>query len=170
MPAILGSRAIRRVAVQASRRAAPAIAARARMMLVMTDLPDALADLADSLTAAGFHVDSSERSAAFGNRVVDFARGPLRARFVSDRGQWFVELRRDTWDDWFDPDIWRACLDDVPVARDPRVLDEQAAYVAAAIERIGEAVAHRFSAHRLRSCLERQRSTRSRRRLGLDDG
>ena len=138
-------------------------------MIGMANLPEVLARLADQLAAAGFRVESSARSDAFGDRVVQFARGPVRVRFVRDRSQWFIDMSRDGWDDWFDPDVWRSCLDNLPLAREPSPLDEHAAFVVEAIEQISTAVGPRLSARKVRHCLDRKQSARARVRLGLDD-
>lgn len=136
-------------------------------MPVMADLPEVLARLVDQLAAAGFRVESSVRSNSFGNRIVQLARGPVRVRLVRDRSQWSIDLSRDGWNDWFDPDLWRSCLDNVPIASDPSPLDEDAKFVVEAIEQISTAVGPRLAAWKLRSCLKRSQVARSKAHFGF---
>lgn len=139
------------------------------MTRAMTTLPAVLAKLAESLMRAGFAGPTTEKSASFGDLVMRFDRSSLEIRFVSDRGQWFLEIRRTGWDDWFDPDTWRACLHGLPIEREPRPLDQQAEFVAGELDDLVIAVDRRFAARTLRKCLEDARAARSHARLGLDE-
>ena len=53
--------------------------------------------------------DYTQRSvlegAAFGDRLEEWENGPKRIRLVRDRGQWFVLVSRDEWNDWFELDL-----------------------------------------------------------------
>jgi hypothetical protein len=74
-------------------------------------IPAALAVLVARLKDLGFVCDATEPSESFGDRVV-MCEGPaLSARMLSDRGEWYRELAGADWDDWFDADVWRACLE-----------------------------------------------------------
>ena len=122
----------------------------------LTSVPSEVRDLASALTAAGFGL-----SVEHGSGVLEFAGPGCRVRVSADRGQWWIELARPPRIDWFDPDVWVACLDDRPIDREPSSLAEQCAFV---LERWGEVAAASPS---LADCLARQRSTRAHERLGL---
>jgi hypothetical protein len=35
----------------------------------------------------------------------EWSEGSRRLRLIKDRGQWFLEIGRDGWDDWFELDL-----------------------------------------------------------------
>jgi hypothetical protein len=35
----------------------------------------------------------------------EWSEGSRRVRLIKDRGQWFLEIGRDGWDDWFELDL-----------------------------------------------------------------
>jgi len=62
----------------------------------------------------------------------------LRVRLTRDRSLWTIELGHPAWDDVYDPDLWRAALEGADPT-EPSSLEEQAAYVAGALETLREA-------------------------------
>jgi hypothetical protein len=136
-------------------------------MAMSTRPPDMLATLVARLEDRYFSIVSDERRDGFGDRVITLSTPPIAVRIVGDRDQWFVELAHEEWDDWFDPDLWRACLDDIAVPDEPRPLVEQSRFVVSELGRIiaiGSA-----EPGRLLSCLGETRAARSRRRIGFDE-
>jgi hypothetical protein len=87
---------------------------------------------------------------------------------VSDRGQWFVEARGVNWDEqkWFDADVWRACVESSEIPLEPRDLPAQANYMESHLEHLVAAIA---DARNILACLDRTRTSRAMRRLGLAD-
>lgn len=128
------------------------------------DLPDALAALASRLRAAGFSPVRSARTESFGDRLVVYAKSLLLVRIVSDRSQWFLELGGRDWDDWFDPDTWKACLDRTELSLEPSTTSEQAEFLGNNLGRIIDAVDRN---HGLLECLGEKRALRAKHRLGL---
>ena len=103
-------------------------------------IPPALVSLTAHLKELGFVCDADDASESFGDRVV-MCDGPAFAvRMVCDRGQWFLEVGRVDWDEWFDVDVWRACIERAEV---PRELPAQADYVALNIERLSSRLKRR---------------------------
>ena len=129
-------------------------------------IPAALASLAARLEDLGYACDATEPSESFGDRVV-MCEGPaLAVRMVSDRGEWFLEAGGADWGDWFDADVWRACLEGSELPLDPRDLSVQAEYVALNVERLAAAAEEEGE---VLDCLRQRRAERARHRLGLDD-
>src|SRR4051794_21230381 len=126
----------------------------------MASLPSEVRELASALTVTGFEL-AAEHGSGRVNRVLEFAGPGCRVRVSADRGQWWIELARPPRIDWFDPDVWVACLDDRPIDREPSSLAEQCAFV---LQRWGEVAA---APPGLANCLARERSTRAHERLGL---
>ena len=126
----------------------------------LTSVPTVVRELASALSAAGFELAAEDGSGAV-NRVLEFAGPGCRVRVTADRGQWWIHLARPPRIDWYDPDVWAACLDDRPVDREPSSLEEQSTFV---LERWEEVAA---AGPGLADCLARQRSIRSHARLGL---
>lgn len=131
-----------------------------------TQLPGVLQSLRVRLGEWGFELAAESATDSFGDHLIVLAKSPMKVRLLSDRGQWFIELSCDGWDDWFDPDIWRSCLDDEPVSEEPAALSAQVDYIVRNVSRIMEIAAG--SKAGLRACLANQRAARSRVRLGLD--
>jgi hypothetical protein len=129
-------------------------------------IPAALASLAAQLEGLGFVCDAVDASESFGNRVVTCEGPALAVRMVSDRGQWFLDVGRVEWGDWFDPDVWRACIEGAEIPLRPRELAAQAEYVARNVERLADAVEEESE---VLSCLRQARAARARRRLSLAD-
>jgi len=127
-------------------------------------LPDALAVLVSRLRAAGFSPVRSARTESFGDRLVVYAKSRLLVRIVSDRGQWFVEVGARDWDDWFDADTWKGCLDGTDVAIEPSTTSEQAEFLGQNLDRIVGAVDKNRG---LFKCLSEKRALRATQRLGL---
>jgi len=103
-----------------------------------TELPEPLAALATTLEERGFAVDEQPPSESFGDQLITFADERLRVRLIRDRSIWTIELGHPAWDDVYDPDVWRAALEGADPT-DPSALEDQAAYVAGALDRLREA-------------------------------
>lgn len=135
-------------------------------MVVTPQLPDAVAVLIARLEEWGVSTTSEEAQEGFGDRTIVATNPPIDVRLVSDRGQWFIELAHTDWDDWFDPDVWRACLNDNAIPDEPQPFTAQAEFLLEELERIGAAA--QTDGDGLLACLRDRRAARSRRRLGLD--
>jgi hypothetical protein len=129
-------------------------------------LPEPLAYLKARLEERGFKLVSEHTSASFGDRSIVLAETPLAVRFIAERGQWFVELSCESWDDWFDPDVWEACLNDGPVRDEPAALDAQAEFITENLDHLARVVTQSESG--LRTCLNEKRAARARQRLKRD--
>ena len=106
--------------------------------MLATELPEPLATLAARLQERGFAVDEQPPSESFGDRLITFADERLSVRLTRDRSQWTIELGHPTWEDVYDPDVWRAALEGADPT-EPSELEEQAAYVAGALDTLREA-------------------------------
>jgi hypothetical protein len=133
-----------------------------------TPPPPPLAELAAWLTSVGFDLDQEMESPGFGDRAIVYASSELLVRFVSDRGQWFLEVSGVRSRDWFDCDTWRACLDASEATLDPSPLADQAAFLLTNLDRIAAAL--REDPRRLGECLRATRSRRAMRRLDPSGG
>ena len=133
------------------------------MMASGMQIPAALTSLTAQLEKLGFVCDAADPSDSFGDRVVTYEGPTLAIRLVSDRGQWFLEAGCADWDDWFDPDVWKACIDGDEVPFEPRELAAQVEYVALNVERLAAAA----QAGEVLTCLRQQRAARTNRRLSL---
>lgn len=96
-----------------------------------------LKDLAIALAASGFREKEARVSESFGDQLTAYARGKLAIRSVRDRGQWFVEASPNSGEDWYDADVWRACLIGVRAPDEPRVVQEQARMLLLLLEVLG---------------------------------
>ena len=95
----------------------------------MSGLPEPLEALAAALEAEG--LDRRERPPdpeSFGDQVVTLHGDDLAVRLVRDRGEWTIELAHPSWDEWFDPDVWRAQIEGTD-PMEPSAVGEQAAWV-----------------------------------------
>jgi hypothetical protein len=137
------------------------------MIVMSVELPDCLAGLVARLEEWGFSIADQTEGSAFGDRMIVLSSPPLAVRLVSDRGQWYIELARNDWRDWFDPDVWRSCLQNEAAPTDPRPLNQQAAFVLDNLQTFEDAVVSEQAAGLLR-CLKEWRTRRSHRRLGFD--
>ena len=106
--------------------------------MTATELPDPLAALAARLEERGFAVDEQPPSKSFGDQLITFADPRLRVRLTRDRSLWPIELGHPAWDRVYDPDLWRAALEGAD-PMEPSTLEEQAAYVAGALDTLREA-------------------------------
>ena len=106
--------------------------------MTATELPDPLAALAARLEERGFAVDEQPPSESFGDQLITFADERLRVRLTRDRSLWTIELGNPGWDGVYDPDLWRAALEGAD-PMEPSELEEQAAYVTGALDRLREA-------------------------------
>jgi hypothetical protein len=126
----------------------------------LTHAPPVLHALVSDLVAAGFVV-VPEGGGGPVNRVVELAGPWCRVRMTADRGQWRVELGWPPQVDWYDPDVWRACLDDEALAAEPSSLDDQADFVRGRWTEVAVA------SPEVDACLARTRERRARGRPGL---
>jgi hypothetical protein len=107
--------------------------------MTATELPEPLAALAATLEAQGFAVDEQPPNReSFGDQLITFEDERLRVRVTRDRGQWTIELGHPSWENVYDPDVWRAALEGTDPT-EPSTLEEQAAYVAGALDRLRDA-------------------------------
>ena len=111
---------------------------------------DEVQAVTDWLTRNGFTESAHELSPHFGNEVTEWARGDMLVRSVRDRGQWFVDVARRGWDDWFDADLVAHVLD----SKSPDLVD-----------RVAQAVASGSNLDRLRPVLVSVRAETARRSL-----
>jgi hypothetical protein len=124
--------------------------------------PDAVKRLTDGLTTNGAQVRLVHEVSAF-NQVVDFlVPDGLSLRVTTDRGQWFVEVGKQAWNDWFDADVWKAAKDDEPVPLQPSDAGWQAVWFYENWTFLTTAKSHDL----LQGLLER-RTYRAYKRLGL---
>jgi hypothetical protein len=111
-------------------------------------------------------VHASVAQATFGNTLVCFERGILEIRMVSDRSEWSLEVSGNVHgDDWFDADIWRACLEGHDAQVELTAVVAQVDYVRSHLEEIQEAFGSRPDA--LLGCLREKRAARARASLKL---
>jgi hypothetical protein len=120
------------------------------------------------LARAGFRVLAETESEGFGDRLVVLGRGAVLARLVRERGQWFLEVASGTpGDEWFDMDLWLACLDHTPVPKEPSPLIDQAAALIGRLPDIESALLPE-GAVATGECLRVVGLERARSRIGLD--
>lgn len=131
------------------------------MNLEIDHVPECVSQLTDILQAEGFGIASSFGSGRE-NWVIDLRQGACLVRLTVDRGQWWVGIG-GSMDALYDPDIWVACLDGVPVAREPTSLEERARFVRSRWREVAAAAV----SETVGSCLERTGLLRTRERLGL---
>lgn len=122
--------------------------------------PPVLQALAVDLGQAGFRL-TGERGRGAVDRLLELTGPGCSVRLSADRGQWWVEVARTPVSDWYDPDVWVACLDDRALPLEPSPLAVQAEVVRRRWREVaaaGPAVTDRLAA---------TRAARARRRLGL---
>lgn len=129
-------------------------------------LPEVLAGLWQRLEAAGFSVNAEPPLPSFGDRVITFVQAPLAIRLISDRGQWFIAMTRPAWHDWFDADLWQACLDNETGEQPGTSLADQATFVTNNLDRLA-AAAEGTSSAGLLQLLKQRRAAGAKRRLGI---
>lgn len=130
-----------------------------------TDIPDDVAALIATLEEHGFTRGSELVGTGFGDHSIELDRAPIAVRITSDRGRWTIELTHRKWDEWFDPDVWRACLEDRKPPDEPRSLGDQSAFILSNVDRLGEV--GRANTADLLPCLRQAHAVRARRRLGF---
>lgn len=128
----------------------------------LSQAPESIRALVANLDGEGFTVVAEQGTGGV-NRLLVLRRASCDIRITVDRGEWWIELGCSALD-WFDPDVWQACLDDVPVHMEPTELDERVAFV---LQRWPDVAAALDSPQDFAGCLDRARSTRARTRLGL---
>lgn len=121
--------------------------------------PQAISELARILSARGNPLRTETYSSP-GDQVLR-ARTPAgTVQVIADRAQWFVDLAPPGVDDYFDTEVWSACLSGAPVSLQLVSLDSQVAWI---MKFLDEDVRTRYSIESLRQ--ERQR--RAHGRLGF---
>jgi hypothetical protein len=128
----------------------------------ISDAPGDIPILAEFLLGEGFKIDSN-RGEGSANCVLEFQRHTCGVRVGADRGRWWVELGPGSPTNWFDPDLWEACLDGGSVRSEPSGLEKQISFVM----RRWREVAKAMESARTLDCLHDARSRRARQRLGL---
>lgn len=129
----------------------------------LSQAPRPIRALAERLSEDGFTLTSQEGGGVV-NRLLEFQRESCSVRISADRGEWWIEVGGPTIGDWFDPDVWEACLDGVPVQIEPTELEERVEFVCQRWRDIARALGPPCD---IAECLDRARSTRARTRLGL---
>jgi hypothetical protein len=129
------------------------------------ELPEKLRPMNDVLTAAGLMRTEAGPSPSFGDCLVEYVGSGLRIRLVRERGDWYVEAGRLTWEDHFPPEIWVSCLqrtelNDSAIGgwHQARLLIEHLDEMVASVDQAG-----------LLDCMKSKRKSRVYRRLGLDE-
>lgn len=134
-------------------------------MRMSAETPENVMALVASLEKHGFTRATQHIGSGFGDRSIELDRTPIVVRITSDRGQWFLELAHREWDEWFDADTWRACLEGSDPPDEPRPLDVQSAFLLSNLGRIANA--GRSNAVDLLPCLRQAHAVRAHRRLGF---
>lgn len=130
-----------------------------------TEIPEDVTALVADFERHGFTRASEHVGTGFGDRTIELDRIPVVMRITSDRGQWVLELAHREWDEWFDPDVWRACLEGSVPPDQPRPLDIQSTFVLSNLGRITQA--GRANGADLLPCLRHADAIRARGRLGF---
>jgi hypothetical protein len=128
-------------------------------------MPRPVAELASWLVARGFDVETGQLSLAFGSQVLVFRDETIAVRAVSDRGLWSLEIATPQRDNWYDAEIWAACLDARDAPTEPRDLSAQAQFVRERLDDVRRAMIERTPDELLQCLLERQKD-RFLRRMG----
>ena len=95
-----------------------------------------------------FEQSATRAGDGFGDRLEVWAKGRDLVRLVRDRGQWFVDVGRDGWDDWFDVDLVNYVVD----TKEDTVVGRLAAVAAARLDHLLPALTEarrQQAAHRL---------------------
>lgn len=123
------------------------------------EVPSALASLGAHLESHGYRRSSTRIAESFGDVDLTYEGPLLGVRVFSDRGEdWFVEIGRLEWDDWYDADVWRACVEGGDAPLKPRDLAAQADYISQHIDDLAAAATKQPD---LFDCLRRVGTTRA---------
>lgn len=95
-------------------------------MRLTVPLPRALEDLRRWLLAEGFKVSHVRVVRSFGDCLVEFERGPVRVRFIRDRGSWEILIGGCASGTWFDTALWKAALTGVEALQPASSLEQRA--------------------------------------------
>ena len=71
---------------------------------------DEAAGVRELISREQFVVESARVSGDFGEEQQVWERGGALVRLTRDRGQWWCELSRRGWSDWFDVDLVAGAL------------------------------------------------------------
>ncbi|NED97135.1 hypothetical protein G1H11_17695 [Phytoactinopolyspora alkaliphila] len=135
----------------------------------MTDgIELAVEELGRELAAHGYEKTGGHGSKGFGDEVTCYSFMNVSVRVVRDRGQWFFEASPTNGADWFDADLWHACLTNEPAPVEPRSASIQAHLLTNELADLTETAqtSPMVTLERLRAL----RRARSRRRIGIDTG
>lgn len=133
------------------------------MSLDLSGAPAEVRALANGLSRAGFKV-VDELGSGTVDRRIELRHGNLSIRITADRGEWWIDLGSASFDDWFDPDVWKSCLDSEPIAMEPSEFEDGSAFVLGRWREVVQAIDEGGT---INGCLDNARSTRARARLGL---
>ena len=111
------------------------------MDMDLSDLPEEVRVLLFDLQREGFAMVSRRGSTVDG--LIEIQNGHCAVRVSVDRGQWSLELGGHAVGGWYDPNLWQACLDDVPVSREVPDLDFQIAFIRLRWHEVSEALRRR---------------------------
>lgn len=132
--------------------------------MTVDELPAPLQSLTAGLRAAGFDQVVGPTSESFGDTYLDFNGRHFRVRCVRERGNWYVVIAETASEQWFDPDVWRSCIHQSPLANDPRSLEDQAEFILASVAALD------MAAHdpEIADCLATSQARRARQRSGIE--
>lgn len=88
---------------------------------------DEVAGVRELITREQFVIESARASGDFGDEQQVWERGGALVRLTRDRGQWWCELSRRGWRDWFDVDLVAGAFgsrSDGPAERIADVIDK----------------------------------------------
>ena len=74
--------------------------------------PKEAAEFKSFLTNVGLDLQFEQESAAFGDRLIQYANERISVRMISDRGVWFIEVSDPSYEtgDWYDVALFRDLL------------------------------------------------------------
>lgn len=104
------------------------------------DTPSPFSELGEWLGDRGYAESSEPVSPSFGDRAVRFEREGVVVRLWSDRGDWYVDVGGFHWERSWDPDLWKAWLDDAEPTVDPATPERHAAVVRECLPRMERAI------------------------------
>lgn len=128
------------------------------------ELPAIVDDFCTWLVGQGFREEERRYDRrAFGNWLLVLARAPCRLRLVRDRSQWLIDATGDDLSDWYDIDLWRTCLEGRDASDQSVPLDDEIAFLRAALPALMVALSAPADTER---CLREQRTKRADRMFG----
>lgn len=118
----------------------------------LSSAPQAISELARILSARGNPLRTQSYGSP-GDQVLRAETPAGTVQVLADRGQWFVDLAPPGVDDYFDTEVWAACLSGAPVSLELVSLDSQVAWLK---EFLDEDVRTGYSIESLRKARQRR--------------